>query len=40
LRHQANSPDRWNIDLLYDENPGAIGRARTKWGGFIDASAI
>lgn len=29
-------PDRWNVDLLYDENPGAIGRARTKWGGFID----
>jgi acyl transferase domain-containing protein/acyl carrier protein len=29
-------PDRWNVDLLYDRNPGAIGRARTKWGGFID----
>lgn len=29
-------PDRWNIDLLYDDNPGAVGRARTKWGGFID----
>lgn len=29
-------PDRWNVDLLYDKNPGAIGRARTKWGGFID----
>ncbi|MGE0658874.1 MAG: SDR family NAD(P)-dependent oxidoreductase [Reyranellaceae bacterium] len=29
-------PDRWNVDLLYDKNPGAIGKARTKWGGFID----
>ena len=29
--------DRWNIVLLYDENPGAVGRARTKWGGFIDS---
>jgi polyketide synthase 2 len=29
--------DRWNVDLLYDENPGAVGRARTKWGGFIDS---
>ncbi len=28
--------DRWNLGLLYDENPGAVGRARTKWGGFID----
>ncbi len=29
-------PDRWNAALLYDENPGAVGRARTKWGGFIN----
>ncbi|MBL8663133.1 MAG: SDR family NAD(P)-dependent oxidoreductase [Candidatus Odyssella sp.] len=28
--------DRWNADAFYDPNPAAIGKARTKWGGFLD----
>ncbi len=28
--------DRWNANAFYDPNPSAIGKARTKWGGFLD----
>lgn len=28
--------DRWNIDAFYDENPDAIGKTRSRWGGFLD----
>ena len=28
--------DRWSTDLFYDANPKVMGKATTKWGGFID----
>ena len=28
--------DRWSLDAFYDENPDAIARSTTKWGGFLD----
>ncbi|MCW5770134.1 MAG: polyketide synthase, partial [Rhodospirillaceae bacterium] len=27
--------DRWSAEAFYDPHPEAIGRARTKWGGFL-----
>ena len=27
--------DRWNVDAFYDADPDAIGRMRTRWGGFL-----
>ena len=27
--------DRWNVDAFYDPNPDAIGRMRTRKGGFL-----
>ena len=29
-------PDRWDIDALYDADPGAPGKMSTRWGGFLD----
>jgi len=30
-------PDtRWDIDAVYDENPLAVGKMNTRWGGFLD----
>ena len=28
--------DRWSTDLFYVANPKVMGKATTKWGGFID----
>ncbi len=33
---RAVPADRWNADAFYDPEPAAIGKARTKWGGFLD----
>ncbi len=29
-------PERWNVDAFYDPDPAALGKARTKAGGFLD----
>jgi malonyl CoA-acyl carrier protein transacylase len=29
-------PDRWNIDTLYDPEPGTPGKMNTRHGGFLD----
>lgn len=29
-------PDRFGIEAFYDPNPDALGRANTKWGGFLE----
>ncbi len=29
-------PDRWDIDALYDAEPGTPGKMVTRWGGFLD----
>jgi acyl transferase domain-containing protein/aryl carrier-like protein len=28
--------DRWDIEALYDDDPGAPGKMSTRWGGFLD----
>lgn len=28
--------DRWDIDALYDPNPGSSGKMNTRWGGFLE----
>jgi thioester reductase-like protein len=28
--------DRWNLDELYDPQPGKPGKISTRWGGFLD----
>ncbi|MFF4013047.1 SDR family NAD(P)-dependent oxidoreductase [Streptomyces sp. NPDC001717] len=28
--------DRWDADALYAPDPAAVGRAATRWGGFLD----
>ncbi|MEO0371306.1 MAG: polyketide synthase, partial [Pseudomonadota bacterium] len=28
--------DRWAVDAFYDENPDTLGKAASKWGGFLD----
>jgi acyl transferase domain-containing protein len=30
-------PGRWDVDALYDRDPGAPGKVSTRWGGFLDA---
>jgi acyl transferase domain-containing protein len=27
--------DRWDVDVLYDPDPGAPGKMSTRWGGFL-----
>jgi myxalamid-type polyketide synthase MxaC len=29
-------PDRWDADLLFDQDPTAAGKIASRWGGFID----
>jgi acyl transferase domain-containing protein/acyl carrier protein len=29
-------PGRWDIDALYDPDPGSTGKMNTRWGGFLD----
>ncbi|HTN92005.1 MAG TPA: type I polyketide synthase, partial [Sorangium sp.] len=29
-------PERWSIDAYYSEEPGAPGKMRTRWGGFLE----
>ncbi|MEO8057472.1 MAG: SDR family NAD(P)-dependent oxidoreductase [Burkholderiales bacterium] len=29
-------PERWDVDAYYDPNPGVLGKANTKAGGFLD----
>ena len=29
-------PDRWDVDAFYDPDPKALGKSRTKAGGFLD----
>ncbi len=31
--------DRWNIDEVYDPDPGAAGKMNTRWGGFLQRVA-
>ena len=33
----ADSPDRWNVDALYDVDPDVPGRIATRAGGFLRA---
>ncbi len=28
--------DRWDVDALYDPNPGSSGKMNTRWGGFLE----
>lgn len=28
--------DRWDVDALYDPNPGSLGKMNTRWGGFLE----
>lgn len=28
--------DRWDVDRFYDEDPNALGKMNTRWGGFLD----
>src|ERR1700731_3381009 len=28
-------PDRWNLDPVYDPDPGTSGKTATRWGGFV-----
>lgn len=28
--------DRWNVEALYDPEPGTPGKTNSRWGGFID----
>ena len=29
--------DRWDVDALYDPNPGTPGKMTSRWGGFLDS---
>ena len=29
-------PQRWNVEALYDPQPGKSGKMSTKWGGFLE----
>ncbi len=29
---------RWDVDFYYDPEPGAVGKANTRWGGFLNGS--
>jgi len=29
-------PDRWDVEGLFDPDPGVAGKSYTRWGGFLD----
>ena len=29
-------PHRWNLDAVYDPQPGVAGKTQSRWGGFLD----
>lgn len=29
-------PERWDVDALYDPEPGTSGKMNTRWGGFLE----